>query len=396
MKNNNKNFFQAVAVMIGYIIGVGMFGLPYLVTKAGVLPFLFFIVILLPVQYLLHLIYASMIISTKTYHRLPGYTGIYLGEGSKLFIFLAKMVGNMGALLAYIIITGVFLNELLSPLFGSHEFIYASALFVFEATIVYFGIGLIAKAELFMTALLLFVVGLIVVKGGHYIEIKNFIALNWKNFILPYGALLFALDGNGSLPIVAKLVGRNPQAFKKVIRYGTFISAFIIIIFTLTIAGISGSNTTADALTGVHKIMDGAIVLALIFGIFSMITSFFGVAESIKETLNWDFRMNKIMSWGLAVFVPYVFYLLGVKDFINVITFVGSVGGGICAIVLVIIFNKIRKKKNGLDLFNYKPSVYLQWLLIFLFVMGIVYTFWASFEISWVNGAIAVVREAFL
>ncbi len=374
MKSNNKHFFQATAVMIGYIIGVGMFGLPYLVSKAGLLAFFFFMVILLPVQYLLHLIYASMIISTRTYHRLPGYTGIYLGEGAKVFIFMAKMIGNMGALLAYIIITGVFLNELLKPWIGDYEFIYASVLFAFEAAIVYFGIGMIAKAELFMTALLVFVVFLIIAKGIPFVEADNFIALDWKYFILPYGALLFALDGNGSLPIVAKLVKRDPKIIKKVIRYGTFISAFIIVAFTLTIAGISGSNTTPDALIGVHAIMDGAIILALIFGIFSMVTSFFGVAESIKETLNWDFKVNKTLSWALAVFVPYAFYLYGVRELSDVIVLVGSIGGGICAIVLIMIFNKIRKKKNGMILFDYKPSVILQWMLIILFVFGIIYT----------------------
>ena len=371
---NNKKFFQATAVMIGYIIGVGMFGLPYLVSKAGLVPFFFFIAILLPVQYLLHLVYASMIISTRTFHRLPGYTGIYLGEGAKMFVFIAKMVGNMGALLAYIIITGVFLNELLTPWLGSHEFIYATVLFGLEAAIIYFGIGMIAKAELFMTTLLIFVVGLIVIKGLPYVETSNYMALDWKYFILPYGALLFALDGNGALPIVAKLVKRDPATMKKVIRYGTFISAFIIIMFTLTIAGISGSNTSPDALTGVRDIMDGAIVLALIFGIFSMVTSFFGVAESVKETLNWDFKINNTLSWAIAVFIPYAFYLSGVKDFVGVITLVGSVGGGICAIVLVIIFNKIRKKKKGLILFNYKPAVFVQWMLIALFTLGIIYT----------------------
>jgi len=380
-RKENKNFFQATAVMIGYIIGVGMFGLPYLVSKAGVLAFGFFMIILLPVQYLLHLVYASMIISTKTYHRLPGYTGIYLGEGAKTFVFVAKMVGNMGALLAYIIITGIFLNDLLSPWLGSHEFIYATVLFGLEATVVYFGINMIAKAELFITTLLILVVGLIIFKGLPYVEVGNYTSLDWKYFVLPYGALLFALDGNGSLPIVAKLVKRDPKMIKKVIRYGTFSAAFIIVLFTLTIAGVSGDGTTQDALSGVRKTMDGVIVLALIFGIFSMITSFFGVAESIKETLNWDYKLNKTLSWAIAVFVPYSFYLSGVENFVDVVTFVGSIGGGICAIILVIIFNKIRKKKNGMILFNYKPSRFLQWLLILLFVLGIVYTLWVYFGI---------------
>ena len=127
-----KNFLQALAVMIGYIIGVGMFGLPFLISKAGILTFFVFIILLGFVQYLLHLIYANLIIVSDGYHRLPGYAEIYLGKKGKIVVFVAKLVGSYGALIAYIIITGIFLNQLLSQYFGGSEFLYATSLFIIE------------------------------------------------------------------------------------------------------------------------------------------------------------------------------------------------------------------------------------------------------------------------
>lgn len=124
-----KNYYLAAAVMVGYIIGVGMFGLPFLVSRAGLLSFIILIAVLGLVQYLLHLIYANLIVVTEGYHRMPGYAEIYLGRRGKIIVFIAKLVGNCGALLAYIIITGIFLNQLLEPRFGGNEFIYASILF---------------------------------------------------------------------------------------------------------------------------------------------------------------------------------------------------------------------------------------------------------------------------
>ena len=38
-----KNYWQSVAVMVGYIIGVGMFSLPYVIAKAGIITFVVFI-----------------------------------------------------------------------------------------------------------------------------------------------------------------------------------------------------------------------------------------------------------------------------------------------------------------------------------------------------------------
>ncbi|MCD4761331.1 hypothetical protein K8R32_00015, partial [bacterium] len=67
-----KVFYEAIAVMTGYIIGVGMFSLPYLTVRAGLVSFFLFLVGLGYVQYTIHLIYANLIVVTRTYHRMPG------------------------------------------------------------------------------------------------------------------------------------------------------------------------------------------------------------------------------------------------------------------------------------------------------------------------------------
>lgn len=374
MIRRRKNYFLAVAVMVGYVIGVGMFGLPYLVAKSGVLTFFIFLSFLGPVQYLMHLIYANIIVVTESYHRLPGYSAIYLGERGKKAVFFAKMTGNYCALLAYIIITGIFLHQLLSPYFGGSEFFYASILFAVEAAVVYFGIGMIARAELFMTGLLLLVVGLLVWKGCGAVEMSNYHLLDWRYILIPYGAMLFSMDGGGSLPIVARLLKRDREDIKSVVRIGTFLPIAVIIAFTLVVVGISGSRTTPDSLTGIKVILgDGVVFLSLIFGLLTMITSFFGVAESVKEVLNWDFKISRRLAWALAVFVPYAVYLLGVRNLTNVISFAGGIAGGTCGIVLILIFRRLREKEGGLVLFKRKPGAAVAYLLIGMFACGILY-----------------------
>ncbi len=372
-EKRRKNFWPAVAVMVGYIIGVGMFGLPFLIARAGVLTFFIFLLFLGPIQYLLHLIYANLIVATKTYHRLPGYTGVYLGQTARRLVFVAKLIGNYGALLAYIIITGIFLHQLLSPYFGGSEFFYASLLFAFEAMVVFLGIGMMAQVEFLMTLLLLLIVVLIAVRGWPFMSLSNIPLVNWHYFLLPYGAILFSLDGSGSLPIVVKLLRRDEKAIKKVVQIGTFLPIVVSIIFTLSIVAITGAATTEDALTGVNEVLgDGVVLLALIFGILTMVTSFLGVAESVKETFWWDFKFNKHLAWFLAVFVPYGLYLVGFKNFINVISFVGALAGGFCAIIMILIFQRLRQA-DKLPLFKRKPPVWLIYLLIALFAGGIIY-----------------------
>ncbi len=369
-----KKYFQAIAVMVGYVIGVGMFGLPFLISRAGLLAFFVLLVVLSLAQYLIHLIYANLILVTNGYHRLPGYVGIYFGKKGKNLVFIAKLIGSYGALLAYIIITGIFLNQLLSPLMGGSEFIYATILFALEALVVFFGIGMVARVELFMTAFLLLAVMMITWRGWGAINLDNYTLVSWPLFFIPYGAMLYALDGSGALPLVAKILNKKREDMKKVVRIGTFLPALVIMVFVLVIVGISGGQTTPDALVGVSGILkDGVILFALIFGVLTMITSFFGVAEAIKETLWWDFKMNKHWSWALAVFVPYALYLLGFKNLINVIGFSGAVAGGFCAIMLMLVFLKLKKSRTELALFNYKPGKLISYFLLGLFVAGIIY-----------------------
>ena len=384
-QTNKKNFYLAVAVMIGYIIGVGMFGLPYLVSKAGIISFVVLILIIGFIQHLLHLIYANLILVTRKYHRMPGYAGVYLGRKGKVIITISKFVGNFGALLAYIIITGIFLKQLLGPIFGGSEFLYATILFLLEAIIIFFGIGILARVELFMTSLLIIIVILIVVQGSKFISADNFTIMDLSLFFLPYGAVLFALDGNGSIPIVVKLLKKDKEQVRKVIRVSTLLSIAIVLVFTFTIVGVTGGNTTPDALTGLNNIFErGVISVAIIFGILTMITSFLGVAESIKETLSWDYNVDKNLAWAIAVFVPYILYIMGLKNLIGVISFAGGVAGGLSAIILILIFVKLKKekekttflRKDKLALFTFTPHHIFSYTIITLFICGIAYEIW--------------------
>jgi hypothetical protein len=121
----------------------------------------------------------------------------------------------------------------------------------------------------------------------------------------------------------------------------------------------------------------GVVTIALIFGIISMVTSFIGVAEAIKETFWWDFKVNKLLAWALAVFVPYFMFLFGFKNLIGIISFAGAVAGGMSAIILIMVFKKLGDQKMGLALFKKKPNIIILSFLVSLFVLGVVYEIWA-------------------
>jgi amino acid permease len=374
LTQQQKNYYQAIAVLIGQIIGVGIFGLPYLASKTGALPLIFLVIVIGLIQYFVHLIYANIAIFTPTFHQLPGYTEIYLGRTGKNFVFVASLIGYYSALLAYLIVSGAFLYQLLSPTFGGSEFVYASLIFLVEAIIVFFGVHVLARVELIMTGLVMLVICLIAWKSFDFVNINNYFLLNWRYFLVPYGAVLFALDGKNVVPFVVELLAKDKVKIKKAIRWSIIIAGLITTCFALVVIGVSGDKTTPNALIGMKSVLhDGTILLSLIFGVLCIFTSFLGSAQSLRKTYNWDYKINKHLAWFFTLSIPYLLYIIGIDNFVKVISFAGAVAGGIISIALITIALKNNDDPNKLILFKKKLPDALHYLLIAMFTAGIFY-----------------------
>ncbi|MDP2709455.1 MAG: aromatic amino acid transport family protein [bacterium] len=377
----SKNYLLAIATLMGTIIGVGLFAIPYITAVSGVLPLIFYIIILAVIQNYLHLLYAEIVLSTRGSHRLPGYMEKYNGRPGKLITLIVTVLSDYGAMLAYIIVGGLFLHQLLAPIFGGSLIMYASALFFFEALIVLFGIRLIAGTEFIMTGLLILIIALIGWKGLDFIKPENYTLINWRNVFLPYGPIFFAISGMAAIPDVCKLMAREKNKIKSVIAWGTYLSAFLVLVFALIITGITGAGTTPDTLTGLGLIFgDGIIKISLLFGLLAVVTSMICIAQASREVFWWDFKFNKNLAWALACFAPFLIYLAGVRDITKVVSLTGALAGGILGVVVIYLIGRVKKKCE------LKPAVScglnkLAGLgLSLLFVLGLIYEVWTVFK----------------
>lgn len=157
----NKNFLFALSVLIGTIVGAGIFGIPYVISKSGVLPGFFYFLILGTLVILIHLFFGEIVLRTKEQYRLPGYAQKYLGDWGKILITISTVIGLVGACLSYVIIGGDFLKIILSPFLNLSNFYFS---LIFWAVISFFilrGIKSIAPAQLLMNIILIFIFFLI-------------------------------------------------------------------------------------------------------------------------------------------------------------------------------------------------------------------------------------------
>lgn len=371
----NNNYFKAIATMVGTILGVGIFSIPFVIAQSGILPFLILLPLLAFAQYVFHKLYAEIIIATGEKHRMPGYVAKYFGEQAKYIVLFFVLIASYGSMLAYVLVGGSFLHQLLFPVFGGSQFLYTTILYIMVATIVLYGLKLIAKIDALLAVLLLLTVVMVIGNSLFNINLENYQLVSWPYFLLPYGPIFFAVGGDVAIPEVCRLLDNDRRQVKKAIIWGTFVPAAIIFSFVLAVVGVSGGRTSPDTLAGLASFLPlNVIKIALAFGLMTITTAFLSVAESAKETYVWDLKINKKIAWALALSPAFILYLLGVNNLTSVVSFTGSITGGILGITLIWLFFKVKNSTNNGAKIQTKLTRGMAIFLSFLFVAGFIYS----------------------
>ena len=346
MKPDTKRLMVATASLIGAIIGVGIFGIPYAISRVGVGVAILYFVVLGGVQLLQHLFLTEAAMACPDKLRLVGLANLYLSKGAGRLIGLATMLGNWGSLLAYILVGGTFLHVLLSPFLGGTEFVYQLIWAAVGFVIIYRGLTFISKIDFWATVGLVIALTVILAAGLTKIDPVNFVWYTGQDFIMPYGIILFSLGGLTAVLEMEDILAGEHKNYRKAVIVGTLVAAALTAAFGFIVYGLSGSSTMPDAVSGMKRVLGpGITVLASLFGFFAVATSFFATGEHLRGTLRHDYGLSKPVAWMLTAVVPVGIFLYGAKNFVNIISFSGAVFGGIQAIILAFLYVAVTKKK---------------------------------------------------
>ena len=105
-------YIEAILMLSGMIIGVGMFGIPYAFAASGFWLGTVLLVVLTAIAVFLHLLYGEIVLHTHGVHRMPGYARIYLGENAAALAWFSALFDGVGSLLAYAILGAVIISYL--------------------------------------------------------------------------------------------------------------------------------------------------------------------------------------------------------------------------------------------------------------------------------------------
>lgn len=368
-----KKIIFALTTFIGTIIGVGIFGLPFAVSKFGFFPSLLYFTFLGVVLIIYHLVIGEIALRTKGEHRMPGFAKIYLGPKGEAVAVISGIIGLFGTNLAYIIVGGNFLAQILMPVLGGTEFVYVLLYFISGAFIIFLGTAAIAKSELISVGVLFTILAILGWNTAPHIQAQNFLTVDWRYILLPYGVVLFALSGASIVPELKEILGSSVKKLKSVIIIGTIIPAIVSLLFVIFVLGVSGASTTEDAITGLRNIIGSRIIaLGYIFGIVASFTSYLSVGETLKKVFWYDLKFSHFNAWIFASFIPILLYFAGLKNFIVIIALTGAVTTGIDLMITYLIHRKA--KKTGLRKPEYEINLPISvwYCILSVFLAGVI------------------------
>lgn len=374
----SKNFWYGTTALVGAIVGVGVFGIPFVSVQAGFWVGSAYIVVLGGAVLLTHLLYGEVVERTPGDHRLTGHAAYYFGSWGKWLVGAVMLLGAFGGQLAYILIAGEFLDVLFPNMLS--PFLWAAFFWAVGSLFIWRGVRLMALGEVLMTVALMATMLFIFTKGVGHINPLNFSGVNLREFLTPYGVVLFALIGINAVPEVRAIMRlskadlstgstlqsnsgqaeggsthapsalsalrRAKRDFKWAIVVGTLLPALLYLIFNAVVVGVAGDGTSPEAIRGLVPFLGEVVArVGALFGLLAVLTSFLIFGAGIKNTLILDWNIARIPAVLLAVVTPFVLYAIGLREFISIIGLTGAVFGALMGPIVILLFLKARKAK---------------------------------------------------
>lgn len=351
-------FFRAVALIVATAIGAGMFGLPYVFSRSGVgLGLIHFGLIFLTILMTM-LAFGEVASRTSGRHQMTGYARRYLGVGWEAVALPSLVFGIYGALIAYILGVGEFLFELLQSTFGGFPLLYSLLFWVVVSSTLFFGLRRVAKAESVLVVVLLIAVVVVVFLAIPHVDVGNLItwpefsptASFWLPALAPFGVLLFALGAATAVPETVVLLRqmKRPAWTKRAIFVGMLIPAVVYLLFIFAVVGVTGGQTTESAILGLGESLGrGVMVVGSVLGVITMTTSFLALGIALHDVFRYDFKFSHVFSWTAVVVPPILIVLARLGSFIDFIGLAGSLVGGLDGIIILLMYEKLRKTSGN-------------------------------------------------
>jgi amino acid permease len=323
---------EGLAILVGTLVGAGVLGLPYAASKVGLVPA---IGILFGIM-LLMLFTAFIVLKLSAEMggaQMSTIAHKSLGKAGGWVMYLSIMIMGFGAFLAYIAGMG----NIFTTLFGVNELVGAIIFWILASFVIYLGLEASGKTELIMGFVLIAIFIGVTVMLLPYAKIENALYVNIGGIFSMVGVVIFAFGFHTVIPDVYRGIGSYKKT-KKVIILAFLIPTFIYAVFMVAFLMTFGKNTPEVATQGLESIYNGmGKIIGNVLPLIAITTSYIGLGLAQQSNSKEFLKLKKPGAWALTVVPPIIVYLLGVRNFADVLSFAGNTGDLVAFIILPIL-----------------------------------------------------------
>lgn len=371
------SFFEAVCLVAGSGIGGGVMAVPYLVSKTGLIPAVFVMLIAYAVTLVLHVMVAELSLRSQNASELLSVFHRHLFRGKKplsvLFYFLMAFI-LCANLAAYIAGAG----ETLAAILPVPKATASALFFLAAAAVVFLGLRKVAASEaravIVMLAILaaLAVLSLIIPKH----QSLSFPRLSLRPVLAVYGMVMFSLSALFSVPQAAASMENAKKRILPAVALGLLINlAVIFLICLLTL--LCSEEVTEVAIIGWSRALGPAVnILGSLFIVLAMLSTFWSISLQLSDMTRELFHAGRKTAWLVATLPSFVLALLPVSSFLELMRLAGGAVAVVIALMVIPAYlNAARPVSNGLLLGKAGKSRVLAATVILFYILMTVGSF---------------------
>src|SRR3989344_1042876 len=197
---------------------------------------------------------------------------------------------------------------------------------------------------------------------------------NIDNIAVPYGVVMFAFLGAVAIPEMSEELGKKKKLLKKAIIIGGIVPIAAYSMFAIAVVGVTGMETSEVATVHLGEVFGkGVALFANLFAVFAMSTSFFALGLALKQMYDYDYKINKTLSWAATISVPLIAFLAGVHDFVPLLALLGAGAGGSELTMIVLMHGRAKKLGNRKPEYSINSRRIAGTILIAMFAAGVAY-----------------------
>ncbi|MFZ2681979.1 MAG: aromatic amino acid transport family protein [Patescibacteria group bacterium] len=343
MEDKYRYIWDGARPLVGTVVGVGIFGLPYVFSQAGYVVGLLELVIVAAMSLLVYLLFSDLLAINKQHVRFVAVITEQLGPVGRVVASIGFFGALWGAMLAYVIIGGQFAATLIRPVIGGSVFYYQLGFWLVSSLAMVGGTLFVRRLQALIIPLFFIMVVALTLFALPHLHLEYLTTVNPNLAFLPIGALIFAFSGFSAIPECREALGRRTSLMGRSLLLGAIFIFALYALFTFAVVGMTGPFTSVQAGEGLRFAVGPWLsAFVAVIGLCTVFTAFVTVGTSLTNSLIYDFKGRFLSSWWLAVAIPLCIFIFGARDFIGVIGATGGILGGVNGIILLVAYERAR------------------------------------------------------